>query len=70
MAHGKKETRLLFFCLAPFRSSGDAIREPRFVDAVTRAKKFPYETDDASFDDISRQEDEAGKEWMAVQHHS
>ena len=50
-------------------SSGDTIREPRLLDAIARTDKLPHDADNASFDQTSRQDDEAGEKWMAVEHH-
>ena len=49
--------------------SRDTICEPRLLDAVARTNKLPHEADDDSFDHASRQDDKAGKKWMAIQHH-
>ena len=50
-------------------ASRDTICEPRLLDAVAWTNKLPHEADDDSFDHASRQNDKAGKKWMAVQHH-
>jgi len=55
--------------LAIAGSSWDTIREPCLLDAVSWTNKLPHDTDSASLNQASRQDDKASEKRMAIEHH-